>query len=83
MAYALTIHKSQGLTLDRVAVDIGEKEQAIDLTYFALSQVKTLDGLLITKNFNYSRLENIGRIGRAVLREKFMADLRAEEEEDL
>ncbi len=49
LAYGITIHKSQGMTLDKLVVDcsrIFERGQA----YVAMSRVKTLDGLFI-KNF--------------------------------
>lgn len=42
LAYALTIHKSQGLTLDKTIVDIGAKKLAAGLTYFGLSRVEGL-----------------------------------------
>lgn len=45
--------------LDKVAVDKDEKEQAVGPSYVGSSRVKTLEALLITKNFNYSRLESI------------------------
>ena len=44
LAYALTIHKSQGQTYDRVAV-VGSKIFAPGQLYTALSRVKSLDGL--------------------------------------
>ncbi len=49
LAYGITIHKSQGMTLDKLVVDcsrIFERGQA----YVAMSRVKTLGGLYI-KNF--------------------------------
>jgi len=51
IAYALSIHKSQGITLDCVEVDIRScfcDGQA----YVALSRVKNLDGLSIVGGFN-------------------------------
>ena len=38
MAWALTIHKSQGLTLDRATVDIGSREQQ-GLTFTTILRV--------------------------------------------
>ena len=33
LAWALTIHKSQGMTLDRAWIDIGKKESTLGLIY--------------------------------------------------
>ena len=52
MAWALTIHKSQGLTLERASIDIGNKEQQ-GLTFIAISRVKSIDGLRIAPPFSY------------------------------
>lgn len=55
LGYAMTIHKSQGTTLENVYVDFeGLKfRQCESLVYTALSRVKTLKGLCV-KNFNNS-----------------------------
>ncbi|GBP71844.1 ATP-dependent DNA helicase PIF1 [Eumeta japonica] len=45
MAYAITIHKSQGLSLDSALLDIGTSIFSRRLAYVALSRVKTLDGV--------------------------------------
>jgi hypothetical protein len=48
LAYASTVHKSQGLTLDRCQVDIrGHFMQAPNMTYVSLSRVRTPQGLRI------------------------------------
>ncbi len=54
LAYAITIHKSQGMTLDELFIDckrIFEKGQA----YVAMSRVKNLDGLYLA-NFTPDRV---------------------------
>jgi len=44
-AWAVTIHKAQGLTLDDVRVDLGAGAFAPGQVYVALSRVRTLSGL--------------------------------------
>jgi energy-coupling factor transporter ATP-binding protein EcfA2 len=49
LAWALTIHKSQGLTLDKVYIDFGRGAFAHGQTYVALSRCQTLDGLALAR----------------------------------
>ena len=50
LAYGITIHKSQGMSLDKLVVD-GKKVFANGQVYVALSRIKTLNGLYLV-NFD-------------------------------
>lgn len=47
LAYALTIHKAQGATLDSALIDIGERTFECGQAYVALSRVKNLESLYV------------------------------------
>ena len=54
----MTIHKSQGLTLPKAWVDIGQSEKAAGITYVAISRVRSLDSCII-EPMTYERLTSI------------------------
>ena len=64
LAWAVTIHKSQGLTLDKVVIDIGKKEFSCGLSFVACSRVRKLSDILFVPPFPLQRLTSIARSRR-------------------
>ena len=59
-AYALTIHKSQGMTIDKpVIVDIGPAEFAPGMTYTAVTRVRNFKGLAFQPMPSFNRIVKI------------------------
>jgi ATP-dependent DNA helicase PIF1 len=56
LAWAITIHKIQGTTLERAQIDVGETIFEYGQTYVALSRVTSLEGLYLL-NFNPSKIK--------------------------
>lgn len=51
LAWAITVHKSQGLTFDKAIIDIGNAF-APGQIYVALSRLRSLDGLVLTSKLS-------------------------------
>ncbi|HOX29717.1 MAG TPA: AAA family ATPase [Candidatus Paceibacterota bacterium] len=72
LAWAITVHKSQGMSLDAAKIDLTRSFER-GMGYVALSRVRTLDGLTLV-GFN----ENALRVDEEVL--EFDAELRKDSE---
>lgn len=57
VVWAITIHKSQGITADRIVTNIAEKDHVPGLTYVAVSRVKKLQGIMFEAPFDYARFK--------------------------
>ena len=58
LAWAITVHKSQGLTLLKAKIDLGSKEFAAGLSFVAVSRVRSLGDILF-RQFTFERLQRI------------------------
>ena len=54
LAYAVTIHKSQGLSLDCAILDLSDNVFSPGMAYVALSRVRTLSGVHLIEFDQYS-----------------------------
>src|SRR6202012_5632599 len=68
LAWAVTIHKSQGKSYDRAIVDLGARAFSPGQTYVALSRITALEGLYLTRPLRPSDIW----VDKDV--ERFMAD---------
>ncbi len=68
LAWAVTIHKSQGKTFERVAIDMGRGAFAHGQTYVALSRCTTLEGMTLVKPLQKRDIWTDSRIVRFMTR---------------
>ena len=75
MAWGLTIHKAQGMTLQNVTIDIGNTDRQ-GLTFTTISRVTSLSGLRISPAFSfskYSRMQDNSFVQRRKQEENLIA----------
>jgi hypothetical protein len=62
LRYAITVYKSQGLTLLQAVMNLNQREHCLGLLYVAVSRVKTLAGLMFKSLFNYDRFTAVNTV---------------------
>ena len=67
LAWGLTIHKSQGLTLDKATINIGKQERQ-GMTFTTISRVKYLAGLRFQPPFSFDRYEKMSKLSSVKIR---------------
>lgn len=58
LAWAITVHKSQGLTIPKAMIDLGKNEFAAGLSFVAISRVRSLSDIIFN-HFSFERLQRI------------------------
>ncbi|MFH1004792.1 MAG: helix-turn-helix domain-containing protein [Bacteroidota bacterium] len=74
LAWAVTIHKSQGLTFDRATIDAG-KSFAAGQVYVALSRCRTMEGITLLSPVNSSHIITDKQIANFSTKENKLHDL--------
>jgi len=62
LAWAVTIHKSQGLTFDKVTIDVGSGAFVNGQLYVALSRCRTLQGITLKRSIRHDDVISDQRI---------------------
>src|SRR6202035_3392788 len=77
LAWAITIHKSQGLTFDKVIVDAG-RSFAAGQVYVALSRCRSLEGIVLHSLITPSALHKEPRIDEFSASHQALSELQGE-----
>jgi PIF1-like helicase/Helix-turn-helix domain len=74
LAWAITVHKSQGLTFERAVIDVNSAF-APGQVYVALSRLRSLDGLVLTTKFNLNVIRSDSQVIRFASNKKDIGEM--------
>ncbi len=63
LAWAITVHKSQGLTFEKAVIDVGSAFASGQI-YVALSRLTSLDGLILSSKISFRGINNDAQVER-------------------
>ena len=66
ISWAITMHMSQGQTLDKAVIDMGPKEACTGLTFVCLGRAKRLVDLMV-EPMSFDRIGNLGKSSKMKL----------------
>ena len=66
------MYKAQGLTLDKAKIDLGEREISSRISYIAISRVRKIKDVALTRSYNYSRLSNVKNHSSTIKEKDFL-----------
>ena len=73
LCWAITMHKSQGQTLEKAVIDLGPKEACTGLTFVCLSRAKRIADLIVEP----MSFDGIGKLGNsAMMRARLQKEVR-------
>ena len=67
LAYAVSIHKSQGMTLNKAVIELGQADFCRGLSYVAISRVRAISDIAFLSRISPKRLKNIGGSDKVAL----------------
>ena len=77
-SYAISIHKGQGQTMDKIILNLGESDFAPGLTYTALSRAKKLENIAFDPFPSVYRLANIKRFEARLTEEQRLMNIESQ-----
>ena len=57
LAYAITVHKSQRMSLDAAIMNLRKKQHCLGFAYIAVSRIRTAGGVVFEEPFDFEHFK--------------------------